>query len=62
MNKTGSSIVYGHPQGPTLTRIALEAIDEAARLGGGLALVMGCAAGDVGIAAIFRVTDAGGRS
>jgi acetyl-CoA acetyltransferase len=61
MNKTGSSIVYGHPQGPTLTRIALEAIDETARLGGGLALVMGCAAGDVGIAAIFRVTDAGGR-
>ena len=62
MNKTGSSIVWGHPQGPTLTRIALEAINEAARLGGGLALVMGCAAGDVGIAAIFRVTDAGGRS
>jgi acetyl-CoA acetyltransferase len=61
MNRTGSSIVWGHPQGPTLTRLAIEGIDEAARLGGGYVLVMGCAAGDVGIAAIFRVTDAGGR-
>jgi acetyl-CoA acetyltransferase len=61
MNKTGCSIVWGHPQGPTLTRITIEAIDEAARLGGGYAMSMGCAAGDVGIAAIFRVTDAGGR-
>jgi acetyl-CoA acetyltransferase len=61
MNRTGSSLVWGHPQGPTLTRIALEAITEATRLGGGLALVMGCAAGDVGIAGIFRVTDTGER-
>jgi acetyl-CoA acetyltransferase len=61
MNKTGCSLVWGHPQGPTLTRIVIEAVDEAARLGGGYVMTMGCAAGDVGIAAIFRVTDAGGR-
>jgi acetyl-CoA acetyltransferase len=61
MNKTGCSLVWGHPQGPTLTRIVIEAVDEAARIGGGYVLTMGCAAGDVGIAAIFRVTDAGGR-
>ena len=59
MNKTGSSLVWGHPQGPTLTRIVIEALEEAVSLGGGHALVFGCAAGDVGIAAIFKVS--GGR-
>ena len=53
--KTGSSLVYGHPQGPTLTRIIIEALEEAVELGGGYALVFGCAAGDVGIAALFKV-------
>jgi acetyl-CoA acetyltransferase len=61
MNKTGCSLVWGHPQGPTLTRVVLEACEEATRLGGGLILNTGCAAGDVGIAAVLRVTDAGGR-
>ncbi len=55
MNKTGSSLVWGHPQGPTLTRILIEALEEAVSLGGGNVLVFGCAAGDVGIAAEFRV-------
>ena len=59
MNATGCSLVWGHPQGPTLTRIAIESFEEAVSLGGGYALVFGCAAGDVGIAAIFKITEGG---
>ncbi len=55
MNKTGCSLVWGHPQGPTLTRIVIEALEEAVDLGGGYVLVFGCAAGDVGIATILQV-------
>ena len=55
MNNTGCPLVFGHPQGPTLTRIIIEALEEAVDLGGGFVLVFGCAAGDVGIAAIFKV-------
>jgi len=55
MNKTGCSLVWGHPQGPTLTRIVIEALEEAVDLGGGYVLVFGCAAGDVGIAALLQV-------
>ncbi len=57
MNRTGSSLVWGHPQGPTLTRIVIEALEEAVDLGGGNVLVFGCAAGDVGIAALLSVTE-----
>lgn len=59
MNKTGCSLVWGHPQGPTLTRLLIEALEEAVDLGGGYVLLFGCAAGDVGIASIFSVTDRG---
>jgi acetyl-CoA acetyltransferase len=59
MNTTGCSLVWGHPQGPTLTRIVIESLEEAVSLGGGYVLVFGCAAGDVGIAAIFKVTEGG---
>jgi acetyl-CoA acetyltransferase len=61
MNRTGCSLVWGHPQGPTLTRVLIEALEEAVDLGGGYVLVFGCAAGDVGIAALFHVSE-GGRS
>lgn len=61
MNTTGCSLVWGHPQGPTLTRIVIESLEEAVSLGGGYVLVFGCAAGDVGIAAIFKVTEGGKR-
>ena len=44
---------------PTLTRVLIEALEEAVDLGGGKVLVFGCAAGDVGIAALFEVTDGG---
>jgi acetyl-CoA acetyltransferase len=56
MNKTGCPLVWGHPQGPTLTRVLIEALEEAVDLGGGYVLIFGCAAGDVGIAALFKVS------
>ena len=56
LNKTGCSLVWGHPQGPTLTRTLIEALEEAVSLGGGHVLVFGCAAGDVGISALFKVS------
>jgi acetyl-CoA acetyltransferase len=55
MNNHGSPLVWGHPQGPTLTRIVIEALEEAVDLGGGYVLIYGCAAGDVGIASLFKV-------
>lgn len=61
MNTTGCSLVWGHPQGPTLTRILIESLEEAVNLGGGYVLVFGCAAGDVGIAAIFKVSEGGNQ-
>jgi hypothetical protein len=33
MNTTGCSLVWGHPQGPTLTGVIIEALAEAASLG-----------------------------
>jgi acetyl-CoA acetyltransferase len=56
MNTTGCPLVWGHPQGPTLTRVLIEALEEAVELGGGYVLVFGCAAGDIGIAAVFTVS------
>ena len=60
MNNTGCPMIYGHPQGPTLTRVTVEALETAVSRGGGYVLIFGCAAGDVGIAAIFKVTDSRG--
>jgi len=62
MNTTGCSLVWGHPQGPTLTRSLIEGLEEAVSLGGGYVLLFGCAAGDVGIAAVFRVSEGKGGS
>jgi len=59
MNNTGCPLVWGHPQGPTLTRVLIEALEEAVDKGGGFVLIFGCAAGDVGIASIFKVTEGG---
>jgi acetyl-CoA acetyltransferase len=56
LNTTGCSLVWGHPQGPTLTRSLIEGLEEAVERGGGYVLLFGCAAGDVGIAALFEVT------
>ena len=57
MNDTGCPMIYGHPQGPTLIRVIVEALERTVSLGGGYALIFGCAAGDVGISAIFKVTE-----
>ncbi len=56
INETGCSLVWGHPQGPTLTRSLIEGLEEAVERGGGRVLLFGCAAGDVGIAALFEVS------
>jgi acetyl-CoA acetyltransferase len=61
LDRTGCPLVWGHPQGPTLTRVLIEALEEAVDLGGGYVLVFGCAAGDVGIAALFEVREGGRR-
>ena len=57
MNSTGCPLVWGHPQGPTLTRVLIEALEVSVNAGGGYVLVTGCAAGDVGIAGLFKVDD-----
>lgn len=56
MNNFGSSLVYGHPQGSTGTRLIIELIEELANRGGGYGLYNGCAAGDSGFATIFKVS------
>ncbi len=54
-NNYGSSLVYGHPQGPTAGRIIIEGIEETALKGGGYFLWAGCAAGDTGAGIIFKI-------
>jgi acetyl-CoA acetyltransferase family protein len=55
MNNYGSSLVYGHPQGPTAGRLIAELLEELVILGGGYGLWTGCAAGDTAAAMIFKV-------
>jgi acetyl-CoA acetyltransferase len=57
MNAYGSSLVYGHPQGPTGQRGIIELAHLLAERGGGTGLFTGCAAGDTGAAVVIRVTD-----
>jgi acetyl-CoA acetyltransferase len=57
MNNYGSSIIWGHPQGPTGLRGVIELIEELVQRGGGVGLFTGCAAGDTGLATVIRVTD-----
>jgi acetyl-CoA acetyltransferase len=55
-NNYGSSIVFGHPQGPTGARCTIELIEELIKLGGGLGLFAGCAAGDTAAALVLKVS------
>ena len=55
MNNYGSSLIYGHPQGPTAGRGIIEMIEELAILGGGYGLFTGCAAGDTAATIIIKV-------
>ncbi len=55
-NNYGSSLIYGHPQGPTAGRGIIEMIEELVILGGGYGLFAGCAAGDTGAALVVKVS------
>ena len=54
-NNHGSSLIYGHPQGPTGMRLVIELIEELVDRGGGYGLFTGCAAGDSGAAIVVKV-------
>jgi acetyl-CoA acetyltransferase len=54
-NNHGSSLIYGHPQGPTGMRLIIELIEELVDRGGGYGLFTGCAAGDTGAAVVVKV-------
>jgi acetyl-CoA acetyltransferase len=54
-NNYGSSLIYGHPQGPTAGRGIIEMIEEMVILGGGYCLFTGCAAGDTAAAVVLKV-------
>jgi acetyl-CoA acetyltransferase len=56
MNNYGSSLVWGHPQGPTGQRLIIEVIEELILVGGGYGLFVGCAAGDTGAGVVLKVT------
>ncbi len=55
MNNYGSSLIWGHPQGPTGMRAMIELIEELTILGGGWGLFQGCAAGDTSMAVVLKV-------
>jgi acetyl-CoA acetyltransferase len=55
-NNYGSSLIYGHPQGPTAGRGIIEMVEETVLLGGGYGLFTGCAAGDTAAAIILKVS------
>jgi acetyl-CoA acetyltransferase family protein len=54
-NDYGSSLIYGHPQGPTMARAIIEGIEQLVIEGGGYGCMTGCAAGDTGAALIVKV-------
>ncbi len=56
-NNYGSSLVWGHPQGPTGIRSVIELVEELVMRGGGNGLFTGCAAGDSAMAVIVSVKD-----
>jgi acetyl-CoA acetyltransferase len=55
-NNYGSSMIYGHPQGSTATRLIIEGIEETVMAGGGYLLWTGCAAGDCGASMILKIS------
>lgn len=55
LNHYGSSLIFGHPQGPTGMRLVQELIQELVLKGGGYGLFTGCAAGDTAMAVIVKV-------
>ena len=57
MNNYGCSLIFGHPHAATAVRQIIELIEELVTVGGGYGLFHGCAAGDMGMAAIVHVGD-----
>jgi len=57
MNNFGSSLIWGHPQGPMGLRGVIELIEELVKNGGGYGLFTGCAAGDTAMAIVIQVGD-----
>jgi acetyl-CoA acetyltransferase len=55
MNNFGSSLIWGHPQGPTGMRLIIELIEELIMAGGGYGLFTGCSAGDSAAAVVVKV-------
>jgi len=55
MNNYGCSLIWGHPQGSTGTRLIIELIEELVIKGGGYGLFDGCAAGDTAAAVVLKV-------
>lgn len=58
MNNYGSSLIWGHPQGPTGMRSVIELIEELVLRGGGTGVFSGCAAGDSGVSVVLQVRQA----
>lgn len=56
MNNFGSSLIWGHPQGPTGLRGMIELIEELEMKGGGIGMFQGCAAGDSAMAVLLKVS------
>lgn len=56
INNYGSSLIWGHPQGPTSLRSLIELIEELVIKGGGYGLFAGCAAGDTAAGLVVKVT------
>jgi acetyl-CoA acetyltransferase len=56
MNNYGSSLIFGHPQGPTAGRLIIEGIEEIVMKGGGYLLFAGCAAGDTAAAMVLKIS------
>lgn len=55
VNRFGSPLVWGHPQGPTGVRAMIELVEELVLAGGGYGLFTGCAAGDSAMASVLKV-------
>ncbi|MBC7075147.1 MAG: thiolase family protein [Syntrophomonadaceae bacterium] len=56
INNYGSSMIYGHPQGPTAGRAIIELIEALAVQGGGYGAFTGCAAGDIAASMVIKVS------
>jgi acetyl-CoA acyltransferase len=55
MNNYGCSLIFGHPQAATGSRLMIEGIEELAMKGGGYLLFSGCAAGDTAASIVIKV-------